>query len=80
MLPPGSIGVNLSNRPEPVLTPHQWDAVHAAAAKPPLEPAIAGSNDYSVRIENVTVKDVNELEAQMSSRQRLQMMRYAGRP
>lgn len=37
-------------------------------------------NDYSIHLDSVTVKDVNELQRELSSQQRLQMMRYAGRP
>ncbi|WP_301119768.1 phage tail tape measure protein [Mycolicibacterium fortuitum] len=78
-LPPGGVGVNLSNKPEPVLNGRQWDQISAAAAQPVL-PAEYGSNDYSVRVENVTVKDVGEMERELSAKQRLQMMRHAGRP
>ncbi|WP_195167900.1 tape measure protein [Mycobacteroides abscessus] len=80
LLPPGGVGVNKLRKPEVVLTPPQWDDIRTAATKAPLEPAVAGGNDYSVRVENVTVKDVNELQRELSSQQRLQMMRYAGRP
>lgn len=80
ILGPGDIGANLTRKPEIVLTGRQWDDISAAAANVPLEPAAVPGNDYSVRIENVTVKDVNELQREIDSRQRLQMMRYAGRP
>lgn len=30
MLPPGGVGVNLTNKPEPVLTPDQWGQVQSA--------------------------------------------------
>ncbi|PKQ59720.1 hypothetical protein B5566_02435 [Mycobacterium sp. MHSD3] len=80
ILPPDGLAVNKLRKPEVVLTPPQWDDIRTAATKAPLEPAVAGGNDYSVRVENVTVKDVNELQRELSSQQRLQMMRYAGRP
>jgi tape measure domain-containing protein len=80
VLPPGGVGFNLTKRPEMVLTPPQWAEIQAAAAQPPLEAAVTQGNDYSVRIENVTVSDVNEMQREIDSRQRLQMMRYAGRP
>lgn len=76
----GMVAANLLDQPEVVLTPHQWENISAAAAAEPLEPAMAQGNDYSIHLENVQVKDVGELERQLSSRQRLQMMRYAGRP
>ncbi|AER47573.1 endolysin [Mycobacterium phage DS6A] len=81
-LMPGDVAVNKTRRPEPILTGDQWQTLAAVAGRPAPDRAVAteAPNDYSVRIENVTVKDVRELEAQMSSRQRLQMMRYAGRP
>lgn len=80
-LMPGDVAVNKTRRPEPILTGDQWQTLAAVAGRPAPDRAMAteAPNDYSVRIENVTVKDVRELEAQMSSRQRLQMMRYAGR-
>jgi hypothetical protein len=80
VLPPGGSGVNLLRKPEVVLTPNQWDDIHSAASKAPLEPAVTGGNDYSVRVENVTVKDVDELQRELSTQQRLQMMRHGGRP
>lgn len=81
-LMPGGVAVNKSRRPEPILTGNQWADLAAVAAQPVPERADGVGetpNDYSVRIENVTVTDVRDLEAQMSSRQRLQMMRHAGR-
>ncbi|AGP62900.1 Gp15 protein [Mycobacterium intracellulare subsp. yongonense 05-1390] len=50
---------------------------------PELDPEMAGggySPDYSVRIDNVTVSDVEAMRREIDSRQRLQMMRYGGRP
>lgn len=80
LLPPGGVGVNKLRKPEVVLTPPQWEDIRTAATKAPLEPAVAGGNDYSIHLDSVTVKDVNELQRELSSQQRLQMMRYAGRP
>ncbi|RAV16031.1 hypothetical protein DQP57_03825 [Mycobacterium colombiense] len=83
-LMPGQIGINKSNAPEPlaVFTPEQWGALGAVAkgANMRPDPTQGASYDYRTVIENVTVKDVNELMNEASSRQRLQMMRHAGRP
>jgi hypothetical protein len=81
-LMPNQVAINKSKRPEPILNSQQWDSVQAAAKHQVAEPVpgVGSSSDYSVRINNVTVTDVNELKNQIDSRQRLQMMRYAGRP
>ncbi|ORA07765.1 transglycosylase family protein [Mycobacterium arosiense] len=82
-LMPGGLAANMTNKPEPILNNEQWGNLQTIAAQgmPTPDPkAIGGTGpDYSVRIENVTVKDVNELQREIDSRQRLQMMRYAGR-
>ncbi|ARV82049.1 hypothetical protein LFT51_12765 [Mycobacterium intracellulare subsp. chimaera] len=82
-LMPGGIAINQSSRPEPILNDQQWGDMHAIASQgmPMPDPAaVGGRNDYSVRIDNVTVKDVNELQREIDSRQRLQRWRYGGRP
>lgn len=82
-LMPNGIAINKTNRPEPILNDEQWGNLHAIAAQgmPAPDPkAFRGGDDYSVRIENVTVKDVNEMQREIDSRQRLQRMRYGGRP
>lgn len=83
-LMPQGIAINQTNRPEPILNPQQFDNLQAIASQgmPQLDPKAASgyAPDYSVRIENVTVKDVNEMQREIDSRQRLQMMRFAGRP
>lgn len=71
MLPPGGVGINLSRRPEPVLTQDQWDLMSKTST---------GARSYGINIENVQVKDVEELSRTLDQRQRLAMMRYAGRP
>jgi hypothetical protein len=80
VLPPDSFALNLSKNPEMVLTPHQWADLSSAATRAPLEPATTQGNDFSVRIENLQVKDVDELQRELNTRQRLQMMQHAGRP
>lgn len=82
-LMPNGIAINKTNRPEPILNADQWGDLHAVASQgmPKPDPAaVGGRNDYSVRIDNVTVKDVNELQRELDSRQRLQRWRYGGRP
>ncbi len=78
MLPPGGVGVNLSGAPEPVLTPGQWSTLSRATES--MQANGAQAADYSVRIENVHVQDVQALQREMDARQKLQMMRFAGRP
>ena len=70
MLPPGGIGVNLSPRPEPVLTQDQWDVMAQTGA----------GSGYGINIENVSVRDVDELSRTLSRQQRLAAMQYTGRP
>ncbi|MDV6978190.1 transglycosylase family protein [Mycobacterium intracellulare] len=83
-LQPNGIAVNLSNKPEPILNADQWGDMHAIAAQgmPELDPKAANgyAPNFSVTIDSVTVKDVNELQREIDSRQRLQMWRHAGRP
>jgi hypothetical protein len=79
-----TIGVNMTGSPEPVLSHAQNMNLQAIANKPmgELDPASAqgGYNDYRTVIEQVTVKDVAELERQLTDRGKLQMMRHGGRP
>jgi hypothetical protein len=71
ILEPGGVAVNMSNRPESVLTQQQWDAMAQTG------PA---SNGYGIKIENVHVADVDEMSRSLSARQRLAAMQYTGRP
>lgn len=83
-LMPGETAINKSNAPEPmaVFTPEQWGALGAVAKGATMrpDPTQGASYDYRTVIENVTVKDVNELMNEADSRARLQRMRYGGRP
>lgn len=85
-LMPGQMGINKSNAPEPmaVFTPEQWGTLGNLAKGTNMtpNPHYGGTYapDYSTRIDNVTVKDVNELISEANSRSRLAMMRHAGRP
>lgn len=82
-LPAGGIGINKSNRPEPVLNSDQWGAVQnvlAQQAAPP-DPSGNGGHDYSVQFHgDVTTADADALADKIASKQRLAAMRYAGRP
>lgn len=71
VLEPGGVAINMSNRPESVLTQQQWDAMAQTG------PA---SNGYGIKIENVHVADVDEMSRSLSARQRLAAMQYTGRP
>lgn len=82
-LMPNGIAINKTNRPEPILNDDQWGDIKTIASQgmPTPDPkAFRGGDDYSVRIDQVTVKDVNEMQREIDSRQRLQRMRYGGRP
>lgn len=71
MLQPGQAGINLSSRPEPVLTGAQWESMLQTRA---------GGRSFGVHMENVYVSDVNQMKREIDSQQKLAMMRYAGRP
>lgn len=81
-LPAGGVAINQSKRPEPILNDQQWAALNAAVAAPasPPDPSANGGHDYSVTMNNVTTTDADALADKISAKQRLQMMRYAGRP
>lgn len=71
MLPPGGVGINMTNRPEPVLTPQQWDAL---AANDPVNGAPL------VKIDAIYGMSPEDVANKIESKQKLAMMRYAGRP
>ncbi len=85
-LMPGGIAANMTNKPEPILNDDQWGNLHAIAAQgmPTPDPKAVGGagNDYSMHFGegSIIVKDVNELQRELDSRQRLQRWRYGGRP
>lgn len=82
-LMPNQLAINKTQQPEPILNAAQWDNIGALAKSQRTmvpDPNQGSSYDYRVVIENPVVKDVNELMSEASSRQRLQMMRHAGRP
>src|SRR6185369_13192061 len=67
--------------PGPVPPSAQAGAAASAYRSGAYDASSAGThNDYSVHVQSVTVKDVNELQQSLGDKQRLQMMRYAGRP
>lgn len=80
-LMPKELGFNAGNRPEPIFSPEEFGNIAAIANQEPgqLDRSRGSVNDYRVMIGNLTVKDVNELQRQLTDRQNLQKMRYAGR-
>lgn len=83
-LPPNGVAINKtrSREPMPVFNDDQWGTLNALAntETPEFDPKSSGGNDYRTVIENVTVKDVAELERKLSDRSKLQSMRHRGRP
>ena len=80
MLPSGGAAINMSGQPEPVLTGDQWNVMTKATESLSKPGAHGRGGDYSIKIENLQVTDVEHLRRELDSRQKLQMMRYAGRP
>lgn len=72
MLPPGGIGINMTNRPEPVLTPQQWDSINSVGGP--------GSQGPLVKIDAIYGISPDDVANKIESKQKLAMMRYAGRP
>jgi hypothetical protein len=83
-LPAGGVAINQSRKaePMPVFNHDQWGTLNSIANSPVAEfdPSSGGGNDYRTIIEQVTVKDVAELERQLEDRRRLNTMRSRGRP
>lgn len=83
-LPPGGIAINKTSykEPVPVFNNEQWGHLSTIANNPvpDPDPSVGATYDYSTRIDNVTVKDVAELERTMEDRRRLNTMRHRGRP
>jgi len=73
MLPPSSVGVNFTKRPEPVFTDAQWSTVEKLSTS-------EGGGNFGVRIENLYATDADDVKRQIDSQQKLAMMRYSGRP
>lgn len=72
-LQPNQIGINKTGKPEPVLTPQQWDAL---AADPPS----GGSGGPMVKIDNIYGLSPEDVADQIEQKQRLAAMQYSGRP
>lgn len=84
-LMPNQVAINKSSAPEPILNAAQWDNIGALAKRSHQmtpDPSQGASNDYSMTFNegSIIVKDVNELQSELASRQRLRMMQHAGRP
>ena len=72
ILEPGGTAVNLSTRPERVLTSEQWDAMNKVAARADSGPLVKIDAIYGMSPEDVA----NQIEA----KQKLAAMRFTGRP
>ena len=72
VLNPGDVAVNLSTRPEQVLTAEQWDAMTKLSTARTEGPMVKIDAIYGMSPEDVA----NQIEA----KQRLAAMRYTGRP
>jgi len=71
MLPPGGLGINMTSRPEPVLTPQQWDAIASNSAIPMQGAPLVG---------NLYAQDMQGAIRELEKVKRRDMMQYAGRP
>jgi len=72
VLKPGDLALNASTRPEKILTQKQWDSL----AK--LSPS--GNSGPMVKIDAIYGLSPEDVASQIESKQKLAMMRYAGRP
>jgi len=68
-LKPGGVAVNLGNKPEPVLSPQQWESMASQPA------AQSGNVTYQVYAQNL-----DEAMRSLRNKERLDMMQHAGRP
>jgi tape measure domain-containing protein len=71
MLPPGGVGINMTNRPEPVLTPQQWEAIVSSSSAP---------SQGAPLVQNLYAQDMQDAIRQLDKVKRRDMMQYAGRP
>jgi len=71
MLPPGGLGINMTSRPEPVLTPQQWDAIASNSAIPMQGAPLVG---------NLYAQDMQGAIRELEKVKRRDMMQYASRP
>lgn len=84
VMPPRSIGINASRKPELVLNNaqhQQWSDTMQAVANSPVaefDPTSSGVQFHDTW--HVTVKDLDEMERKANDRKRRQMKRYGGRP
>lgn len=67
MLPPGGMGINMTNRPEPVLTPQQWDAIAASSSAPAQGAPL---------VQNLYAQDMQDAIRQLEKVKRRDMMQY----
>lgn len=72
VLRPGDLALNASTRPERILTDKQWDALSK------IQPA--NQSGPMVKIDAIYGFSPEDVATQIESKQKLAMMRYAGRP
>ena len=72
VLKPGDLALNASNRPEKILTQKQWDSLGN------LQPG--GRDAPLVKIDTIYGMNPDDVANKIESKQKLAMMRYAGRP
>lgn len=72
VLRPGDLALNASTRPEKILTQTQWDALGKLTPK--------GSDGPMVQIGSITGLSPEDVANKIEAKQKLAMMRYAGRP
>lgn len=70
-LPPGGMGINLTGRPEAVLSPQQWDAIAATSANP--------QSAAAPLVQNLYAQDMQDAIRQLQKVQNRNVMQYAGR-
>jgi SLT domain-containing protein len=72
VLDPGQLAVNASRVPEQILTKQQWDSMSKLS--------VNDRNAPLVKIDAIYGMSPEDVSNQIASKQRLAMMRYAGRP
>jgi hypothetical protein len=72
-LQPNQLGVNMTGRPEPVLTPQQWDSLAS-------NPSAGGNGGPMVKIDAIYGMNPEDVANEIEQKQRIAALRYTGRP
>ncbi|MEU2002070.1 tape measure protein [Rhodococcus sp. NPDC019627] len=75
-LQPGEMGINLSNRPEPIFNSPDQLRKFAGNALAPAEAGGGQSVDNSINISGVTVADINEFRSMLNLEQRKRSLSF----